>query len=80
MAVLKIADQGPGVHPDQREEVFHRFHSDRPDGEAFGKHSGLGLAIAKTIVEGHQGKIHILDRAGGESGACFEIRLPKAAG
>ena len=78
--VIHVADQGPGVHPDQREEVFHRFHSDRPDGEAFGKHSGLGLAIAKTIVEGHQGKIHILDRAGGESGACFEIRLPKAAG
>ncbi|MGB5724181.1 MAG: ATP-binding protein [Parasphingorhabdus sp.] len=78
--VIHVADQGPGVHPDQREEVFQRFHSDRPDGEAFGKHSGLGLAIAKTIVEGHQGKIHILDRAGGESGACFEIRLPKAPG
>ena len=78
--VIHIADQGPGVQPDQREEVFHRFHSDRPEGEAFGKHSGLGLAIAKTIIEGHQGKIHILDRANGESGACFEIRLPKAPG
>ncbi len=78
--VIHIADEGPGVHPDQREQVFQRFHSDRPDGEAFGKHSGLGLAIAKTIVEGHQGKIHILDRAGGKSGACFEIRLPKAPG
>ena len=76
--IIHVADQGPGVQPDQREEVFQRFHSDRPDGEAFGKHSGLGLAIAKTIIEGHQGKIHILDRAGGESGACFEIRLPKA--
>jgi len=78
--VIHVADQGPGVPPDQREEVFQRFHSDRPDGEAFGKHSGLGLAIAKTIIEGHQGKIHILDRANGESGACFEIRLPKAPG
>ena len=76
--VIHVADQGPGVAPDQREQVFQRFHSDRPDSEAFGKHSGLGLAIAKTIVEGHQGEIRILDRDGGESGACFEIRLPKA--
>jgi two-component system sensor histidine kinase ChvG len=77
--VIHVADQGPGVLPEQREQVFQRFHSDRPDGEAFGKHSGLGLAIAKTIVEGHQGTIRILDRPGGQSGAFFEIRLPKAA-
>ena len=78
--VIHVADQGPGILPEQREQVFQRFHSDRPDSEAFGKHSGLGLAIAKTIVEGHQGTIHILDRPGGQSGACIEIRLPKAAG
>ncbi|WP_321324086.1 ATP-binding protein [uncultured Parasphingorhabdus sp.] len=78
--VIHVADQGPGVDPDQREQIFQRFHSDRPDGEAFGKHSGLGLAIAKTIVEGHQGTIRILDRPGGQSGACFEVRLPKARG
>ncbi|ATW04877.1 ATP-binding protein [Sphingorhabdus sp. YGSMI21] len=77
--VIHVADQGPGVDPEQREQVFQRFHSDRPDSEAFGKHSGLGLAIAKTIIEGHQGTIRILDRPGGQSGACFEIRLPKSA-
>ncbi len=76
--VIHVTDQGPGIAPEQREQVFQRFHSDRPDGEAFGKHSGLGLAIAKTIVEGHQGTIRILDRPGGQSGAFFEIRLPKA--
>ena len=76
--VIHVADQGPGVGPEHREQVFQRFHSARPDGEAFGKHSGLGLAIAKTIVEGHQGTIRILDRPGGQPGACFEIRLPKA--
>ncbi|MEH6791187.1 MAG: ATP-binding protein [Parasphingorhabdus sp.] len=76
--VIHIADQGPGVAAEQRQQVFQRFHSDRPGGEAFGKHSGLGLAIAKTIVEGHQGKIEILDRPEGQAGACFEIRLPKA--
>ncbi|WP_373491873.1 ATP-binding protein [Parasphingorhabdus sp.] len=78
--VIHVADQGPGVRPEQREQVFQRFHSARPDGEMFGKHSGLGLAIARTIVEGHQGRISILDRDGGQSGACFEIRLPKAPG
>ncbi len=78
--VIHVADQGPGVRPEQREQVFQRFHSDRPEGEAFGKHSGLGLAIAKTIVEGHQGTIQILDRPGSQSGACFEVRLPKALG
>ena len=75
---IHVADQGPGVGPEQREQVFQRFHSARPDAEAFGKHSGLGLAIAKTIVEGHQGTIRISDRPGGQPGACFEIRLPKA--
>ncbi|MFK7841749.1 MAG: ATP-binding protein [Sphingorhabdus sp.] len=76
--VIHVADEGPGIGPEQREQVFQRFHSDRPEGEAFGKHSGLGLAIAKTIIEGHEGTIHILDRPGGKPGACFEIRLPKA--
>ncbi|MEO9600742.1 ATP-binding protein [Parasphingorhabdus sp.] len=78
--IIHVEDEGPGIHPDQREQVFQRFHSDRPDGEAFGRHSGLGLAIAKTIVEGHQGTIRILDRPGGKSGAFFEVRLPKATG
>ncbi|WP_417612024.1 ATP-binding protein [Parasphingorhabdus sp.] len=76
--VIHIADQGPGVRPEQREQVFQRFHSDRPDGEAFGKHSGLGLAIAKTIIDGHQGAIEVIDRPGSQTGACFEIRLPRA--
>src|SRR3712207_7935854 len=38
------------------EEIFKRFYSERPDGETFGKHSGLGLAIARAIVEGHDGR------------------------
>jgi len=77
--VVQITDQGPGVAPEHRTNIFNRFHSDRPDGEAFGKHSGLGLAIAKTIVEGHEGEILVCERQDGMPGACFEIRLPKAA-
>ena len=76
--VIQVSDQGPGVAKDQRENIFKRFHSDRPTDEAFGKHSGLGLAIARTIIEGHEGSIGILEKADGKRGACVEVRLPKA--
>lgn len=74
--LVRVIDEGPGVSPSEREEIFRRFHSARPEGEAFGQHSGLGLAIARTIIEGHQGTISVNDRDDGESGACFEISLP----
>ncbi|MBA4047688.1 MAG: sensor histidine kinase, partial [Sphingomonas sp.] len=75
-AVVRVEDEGPGVPEAAREAVFRRFHSDRPDGEAFGRHSGLGLAIARTIVEGHQGKIAAESRDDRMSGARFVITLP----
>ncbi len=73
---LRICDQGPGIPEEERDKVFNRFHSMRPNSEDFGNHSGLGLAIARTIVEGHDGTLTIEDRADGESGACFVIALP----
>ncbi|WP_084488988.1 ATP-binding protein [Novosphingopyxis baekryungensis] len=76
--VIRVMDEGPGVPPDQRDAVFERFHSRRPADEAFGKHSGLGLAIARTIINGHQGSIQTVDRFDRQGGACFEIRLPRA--
>ncbi len=76
--VVRIDDEGPGVPPEARELIFKRFHSIRPEGEAFGRHSGLGLAIAKAIVEGHNGSIEVHDRDDAVSGARFLIRLPVA--
>lgn len=76
--VARVEDEGPGVPPDARESVFGRFQSTRPEGEAFGKHSGLGLAIARTIVEGHQGTIAVESREDRLSGARFVVRLPLA--
>lgn len=73
---LRISDQGPGVPKSEREAIFRRFHTDRPAGEGFGKHSGLGLAIARTIIEAHQGTIIVRDREDSEQGACFEVLLP----
>jgi two-component system sensor histidine kinase ChvG len=75
---IRIDDEGPGVPPEAREAIFNRFHSVRPEGENFGRHSGLGLAIAQAIVNGHDGEIDVHDRDDAPSGARFIIRLPAA--
>ena len=74
--VVSVEDEGPGVAPEARQAIFNRFHSIRPEGEAFGRHSGLGLAIAKAIVDGHDGRITAEDRRDGRTGARFVIRFP----
>ena len=74
--VLTVADHGPGIPDEARERVFERFHSLRPDDEDFGHHSGLGLAIARTIVEAHEGTLTVRDRSDGGSGAVLAIDLP----
>ncbi|MDE2596262.1 MAG: sensor N-terminal transmembrane domain-containing protein [Sphingomonadales bacterium] len=73
---LTVSDHGPGIPPESRERVFERFHSLRPDDEAFGSHSGLGLAIARTIVEAHDGTLTATDRSDGQSGARMVATLP----
>jgi two-component system sensor histidine kinase ChvG len=75
---IRIDDEGPGVPNEEREAIFNRFHSVRPEGEHFGRHSGLGLAIARAIVEGHDGEIDVRDRDDAPSGARFTICLPAA--
>ena len=68
----------PGVPEEAREAIFRRFQSIRPETEAFGQHSGLGLAIARTIVEAHQGSIIVESREDRLAGARFVVRLPIA--
>jgi two-component system sensor histidine kinase ChvG len=72
---LSVSDEGPGIAMDLRETVFERFHSVRPDGEDFGGHSGLGLAIARTIVTAHEGTLTIED---GARGARLVAEFPAA--
>ncbi|MFM6853206.1 MAG: stimulus-sensing domain-containing protein [Sphingopyxis sp.] len=74
--ILRVEDDGPGVAPAQRELIFHRFHTLRPADEEFGRHSGLGLAIARTIIEAHDGTIRAMDRENAATGACFELMFP----
>lgn len=76
---VRIDDEGPGVPPSAREAIFNRFVSVRPEGDEFGRHSGLGLAIARAIVKGHHGEIDVADRDDAPSGARFTIRLPAAS-
>ena len=78
--VVRVEDEGPGVPEEARESIFRRFQSVRPQSEAFGQHSGLGLAIARTIVEGHQGAIVVESREDRIGGARFVVRLPLADG
>ncbi len=73
-----ICDEGPGIPVEAREKVFERFHSDRPEEESFGQHSGLGLAIAHTIAQAHDGTLTVQDRPDGGRGACLALELPAA--
>lgn len=73
---LAVSDEGPGIPGEAREKVFERFHSLRPQSEDFGSHSGLGLAIARTIAEAHDGSLVAIDRPDGSPGACLLLQLP----
>lgn len=70
-----VCDQGPGIPESEREKVFRRFHSLRPDEESFGNHSGLGLAIARTIAEAHDGTLSVSSESP-LGGACMSLELP----
>jgi two-component system sensor histidine kinase KdpD len=70
--LVSVADQGPGVSPDRRDEVFGMLA--RRDADAG---AGLGLTIARTFIEAHGQRIWVEDAAGG--GALFSFTLPVAA-
>jgi two-component system OmpR family sensor kinase len=85
VAVLEVADQGPGLTPEQAQRVFERFYRvdsarsrrrpggtvDTPGG------TGLGLAIVAALVAAHRGTVDV-DSVPGQ-GATFRVRLPLAA-
>ena len=75
---LAVSDHGPGIPVHAREKIFDRFHSLRPEGEQFGSHSGLGLAIARTVAAAHDGTLTAHDRDDGKSGARLVLDLPVA--
>lgn len=81
VARVTVEDEGPGIPPDNLESIFERFYTERPV-ETFGRNSGLGLSIARQIIEGAGGRIYAENRAPGNSqgkGARLVVELPVAA-
>lgn len=75
-AVLEVQDQGPGLTEEDKARLFQRFAqlSARPTGDE--SSCGLGLSIAKRLVEALQGWVHVESEAG--KGATFRVELPAA--
>ena len=79
--IVTVDDDGPGVPTENLETIFERFYTSRPKGRAFGGNSGLGLSIARQIVEAHGGHMvaqNRKDAAGKVVGARFRVDLPEA--
>jgi two-component system sensor histidine kinase KdpD len=76
--VISVGDRGPGIRTELRERVFEKFFRAMRDGDVTDRRiagSGMGLAIARGIVEAHSGHIWVEEAEGG-SGAKFVIELP----
>ncbi|HEY3543770.1 MAG TPA: PAS domain-containing sensor histidine kinase [Gaiellaceae bacterium] len=77
MATIAVTDTGPGIDPEDQEHVFGRFfRTDRAQRDAV-PGVGLGLAIARAIVDGHDGAIRVASTPG--EGTTFVVELPLAA-
>jgi len=66
--IITVADNGPGIPADVMDRIFSPFFTTKPQG------SGLGLAIVRKIVDAHDGRIDVSQRAGG--GTVFRVTLP----
>jgi len=67
---VSVTDQGPGVSPDRRDEIFGLLA--RRDSDAG---AGIGLSIARTFVEAHGQRIWVTDAAGGGARFCFTLPI-----
>jgi len=76
---IDVMDEGPGLPENKLDAIFDRFYTERPAGERFGTHSGLGLSISRQIVKAHGGTIRAENRRDADGrivGARFVVRLP----
>jgi signal transduction histidine kinase len=70
-AVISISDSGPGIPSEKLNEIFDPFFTTKIQG------MGIGLSIARTIVQAHKGRIWAENQA--EGGAVFRLSLPLAS-
>lgn len=71
-AVVRVQDSGPGIRPEHLEKLFYPFFTTKPNG------SGVGLSMAKKIVDSHRGVIDVVTEPG--QGTVFTVRLPRIGG
>jgi len=75
-ALVEVADDGPGIPPSLRDNIFDRFV--RGDGDrSGGAGSGLGLSIVRAVAESHGGRVELASNE--PTGAKFTVRLPLSA-
>jgi two-component system sensor histidine kinase/response regulator len=70
-----VQDQGQGLSPQELEQLFQPFVTGQARGTFGERSTGLGLAIAKRIVDGHQGRLVVSSSPG--AGSTFTVRLPR---
>jgi len=74
-ALVEVADDGPGIPPQLRDQIFDRFvRGEGPADTAVGPGSGLGLAIVRAVATSHGGTVEVAESPSG--GALFRVRLP----
>ena len=72
--MLRVTDNGPGIPDREAERVFDRYYRGEAGGTPRVTGSGLGLYLARLIIEAHRGAIRLVPLG---EGACFEITLPR---
>lgn len=76
---VSVSDEGPGIPPDERENVFEAFRQANNHKDGKGQGAGLGLAIARGLVEAHGGRIWIEDRDGPGTTLTFALPVVRVA-
>jgi two-component system, OmpR family, sensor kinase len=74
--LIEVSDEGPGIPPAMRAQIFDRFVRGDGDRGAVGSGSGLGLAIVRAVAESLGGTVELSDNEAG--GARFTVRIPAA--
>lgn len=68
---FSVSDNGEGMSSEQQGRIFEPFYTTKPKGEG----TGLGLSLSRSIIEKHQGVIHVSSTPG--VGSCFTVKIPR---